>query len=401
METMVARDGPFTRLTFDALPARDWTLLVQGVNLVEPAGDALLRQFSFLPFARLDDLMVSYAAPAEGWGRTSIPTMSSCCRASAPPLALRRAGRSRAQARLPLKILRRFTPSHDETLAPGTCCTAAAHRARRRRRRRMHHVFDRISRARRHRARAAFLDFLRDELQLPGRYADADLRPVTSPAAISAAMHAAILRLLKDVQWDEQTVRAVHRLLSVGAEAARFLRAAGRAHDLAAFRKQRGKHGVRLDLRSQLLYDDRTSSSTATRCRGRERAARRCAASPTIERSPERRDGCRPRPPRSFTIGTAMVTSTPASPEGSEAERPPRRYESDSRPWPSRRRDRHAHRPREALDPRVRHRSVADGLERGRAHRQAGAVPSRRAGCAPRESSSTIRAGSSARARGF
>jgi 50S ribosomal protein L16 3-hydroxylase len=96
---------------------------------------------------------------------------------------------------LPLKILRRFTPSHDETLAPGDMLYLPPHIAH-----------DGVAvdacttysigfRAPgRHRARAAFLDFLRDELQLPGRYADADLRPVTSPAAISAAMHAAILR---------------------------------------------------------------------------------------------------------------------------------------------------------------------------------------------------------------
>ena len=60
--------GPFRRADFKALPARNWTLLVQGVNLVDRAADALLRRFSFLPFARLDDLMVSYAAPGGGVG---------------------------------------------------------------------------------------------------------------------------------------------------------------------------------------------------------------------------------------------------------------------------------------------------------------------------------------------
>src|SRR5512144_2531127 len=36
--------GPFRRTDFKALPARNWTLLVQGVNLVSAAGDALLRR---------------------------------------------------------------------------------------------------------------------------------------------------------------------------------------------------------------------------------------------------------------------------------------------------------------------------------------------------------------------
>ena len=58
--------GPFRRGDLTSLPARDWTLLVQGANLAHPAGEALLHRFSFLPYARLDDLMVSYAAPGGG-----------------------------------------------------------------------------------------------------------------------------------------------------------------------------------------------------------------------------------------------------------------------------------------------------------------------------------------------
>lgn len=59
------RHGPFPR----ARPTpRDWTLLVSGVNLESRAADRLLRRFAFLPHARLDDLMVSYAAPGGGVG---------------------------------------------------------------------------------------------------------------------------------------------------------------------------------------------------------------------------------------------------------------------------------------------------------------------------------------------
>lgn len=57
--------GPFAR----ARPKpRDWTLLVSGVNLASDAADRLLRRFSFVPQARLDDLMVSYATPGGGVG---------------------------------------------------------------------------------------------------------------------------------------------------------------------------------------------------------------------------------------------------------------------------------------------------------------------------------------------
>ncbi|HVL35414.1 MAG TPA: cupin domain-containing protein, partial [Burkholderiales bacterium] len=57
--------GPFRRL---CVPRRDWTLLVSGVNLHVAAADALLRRFDFIPRARMDDVMVSYAVPGGGVG---------------------------------------------------------------------------------------------------------------------------------------------------------------------------------------------------------------------------------------------------------------------------------------------------------------------------------------------
>jgi 50S ribosomal protein L16 3-hydroxylase len=56
--------GPFARTALQ----RNATLLVQGVNLHLAAADRLLRRFSFLPQARLDDVMVSWAAPGGGVG---------------------------------------------------------------------------------------------------------------------------------------------------------------------------------------------------------------------------------------------------------------------------------------------------------------------------------------------
>lgn len=45
-----------------------WTLLVNGVNLHVRAADALLQRFNFVPQARLDDVMASYATPGGGVG---------------------------------------------------------------------------------------------------------------------------------------------------------------------------------------------------------------------------------------------------------------------------------------------------------------------------------------------
>ena len=57
--------GPFDEVV---LKKNQSTLLVNGVNLHVPAADRLLRRFGFLPQARLDDVMVSYATPGGGVG---------------------------------------------------------------------------------------------------------------------------------------------------------------------------------------------------------------------------------------------------------------------------------------------------------------------------------------------
>ena len=59
------RHGPFARI---APKEKHWTILVSGVNLHERAADDLLRRFQFIPQARLDDVMVSYATPGGGVG---------------------------------------------------------------------------------------------------------------------------------------------------------------------------------------------------------------------------------------------------------------------------------------------------------------------------------------------
>ena len=54
--------GPFSEQRFQHLEQRNWTLLVQAVDLWVPEVAEILRSFSFLPPWRIDDIMVSYAA---------------------------------------------------------------------------------------------------------------------------------------------------------------------------------------------------------------------------------------------------------------------------------------------------------------------------------------------------
>ena len=53
--------GPFDESTFETLPEKEWTLLVQAVDHWVPEIQELKEQFQFLPSWRLDDVMISYA----------------------------------------------------------------------------------------------------------------------------------------------------------------------------------------------------------------------------------------------------------------------------------------------------------------------------------------------------
>lgn len=116
------RHGPFEAADFAALPETHWTLLVQDVDKVVPALADLLERFDFLPRWRIDDLMVSYAAPGGGVG----PHLDSY-----DVFLLQAAGRRRwsidtgprsAEEFLPgldLRILPDFRPAQSWELEPG------------------------------------------------------------------------------------------------------------------------------------------------------------------------------------------------------------------------------------------------------------------------------------------
>ncbi len=60
--------GPFDEETLAALPPDNWTLLVQDVEKHLPVFRILVQEASFIPDWRIDDLMVSFAAPGGSVG---------------------------------------------------------------------------------------------------------------------------------------------------------------------------------------------------------------------------------------------------------------------------------------------------------------------------------------------
>jgi 50S ribosomal protein L16 3-hydroxylase len=114
------RHGPLARRTLPPLARPNWTLLVQGLDLHLPVARAMLERFAFVPHARLDDLMVSWASDGGGVG----PHLDSYDVFLLQLQGRRRwrIGRVRDDALvpgLPLKILRHFEPEQEWLLEPG------------------------------------------------------------------------------------------------------------------------------------------------------------------------------------------------------------------------------------------------------------------------------------------
>jgi 50S ribosomal protein L16 3-hydroxylase len=112
--------GPFTGRSLPPVSRARWTLLVQGVDLHDERAHELLQRFAFVPQARLDDLMISWASDGGGVG----PHFDSYDVFLLQVQGKRRwrIGRQKDLALregVPLKILASFEPEEEHLLGPG------------------------------------------------------------------------------------------------------------------------------------------------------------------------------------------------------------------------------------------------------------------------------------------
>jgi len=248
------QSGPIADLP--SITQTNWTLLVQGVNLHDDAADALLRQFRFIPDARLDDLMVSYATDAGGVG----PHFDSY-----DVFLLQAHGQRRwrisAQKDLslvdgmPLKILKNFKAEQEFVLDPGDMLYLPPHYA--------HDgvaVGECMTYSIGFRAPAyqelgeAFLQFMADSIDLPGRYADPDLKPNKHPAEIGTPMLTQIAAELNKVKFTDDDIAIFLGQYLSEPKASVFFTSPKRALTLARFIESAGKRGVKLSRKTQMLY---------------------------------------------------------------------------------------------------------------------------------------------------
>lgn len=115
------RPGPIPKLPAWSKP--QWTLLVQGLDLHVDAAHDLLGRFRFVPEARLDDLMLSYASEGGGVGPhfdsydVFLIQVSGRRHWRIGRLGVSTSGALRED--VPLKVLADFEPEQDFVLEPG------------------------------------------------------------------------------------------------------------------------------------------------------------------------------------------------------------------------------------------------------------------------------------------
>ncbi len=114
------KHGPFARTAFPPLKQKRWTLLVQGVDLHLDVAHEMLQRFRFVPDARLDDLMISWASDGGGVGPHFDSYDVFLLQASGQRHW--RIGRQKdlsLEPNVPLKILSNFEPEEEHLLNPG------------------------------------------------------------------------------------------------------------------------------------------------------------------------------------------------------------------------------------------------------------------------------------------
>ncbi len=247
------RHGPFTRLPSPRRPR--WTVLVQGVDALDDAAHALLQRFRFVPDARLDDLMVSYATDGGGVG----PHVDNY-----DVFLLQAQGRRRwrisrqRDLRLvdgaPLRVLADFRATAEYVLEPGDMLylpPGVAHEGTA--------IGECITcsigfRAPEYREllEPLLVDFA-EHSSLAGRYADRGLAPTHQPAALSSTMVDALHATLT-AQRPRRADTTRFLLGWLTEPKAQVVFEHSRPLTLAAFARTAARRGVRLDRRTRLLY---------------------------------------------------------------------------------------------------------------------------------------------------
>ncbi|HVW49055.1 MAG TPA: cupin domain-containing protein [Trinickia sp.] len=258
--------GPFALDTLPSVKRREWTLLVQGVDLHDDHARALLDRFRFVPDARLDDLMISYATDGGGVGPhfdsydvflLQVHGQRRWRIASQRDLTLKPG--------LPLKVLQHFEPEQEWVLEPGDMLYLPPHIA--------HDgvaIGECMTCSIGFRAPSAnellgqFLYYLAERSDLARSragerlYRDPQQAAVAHPAALPSALVAELGAILARVRWTERDLVSFLGSYLSEPKSHVVFDAPDRPLGEAAFIRRAQSVGVRLANKTSLLYGTRT-----------------------------------------------------------------------------------------------------------------------------------------------
>lgn len=248
--------GPFERADLEQLPSRGWSLLVQGADLHLDAARALMDRFSFVPYARQDDVMLSLSPSGGGVGAHFD---------SYDVFLLQGRGRRRwrigaqrdlaLEPRAPLRILKSFRPQREIVVEQGDLLYLPPRYA--------HEgvaLSECITCSIGFRAPSAqelvtsFLQWLPDRLRLEGRYRDARLAPPSHPAEIGGSMMRQLEQMLRAIRWQHATAERFIGEHLTEPKAHVWFRAPERPLPFASFLRHAAHRGVRLAHSSRMLF---------------------------------------------------------------------------------------------------------------------------------------------------
>lgn len=248
--------GPFRPARFRKLGETDWTILVQNVNHHLPHIDKILWQFDFIPFARLDDLMISYAPP----GGTVGPHFDSY-----DVFLLQVGGKKRWQISsqadddfipdAPIRVLQDFRVEEEFVLEHGDMLylpPKCAHYGVALEPGMTYSIGFRAAPAQE--LATQFLVYLQDHICLDGRYADPELKRQPDPARISEEMVDKVSQMLSQIVWNKDTVSDFLGHYLTEPKPHVFYDSPDDELDEDEFANEVSQHGVELDRKSLILF---------------------------------------------------------------------------------------------------------------------------------------------------
>jgi len=250
--------GPFKKSDLPKKTNIPWTILVQNINHYLPFAESFLNLFKFIPYARLDDLMISYATKKGSVG----PHFDSYDVFLFQAQGIREwkisdQKKFTLDKKLSLKIITNFKSKNSWVLKPGDMLYLPpniGHWG-------ISQSDDCLTYSIGFRAPATFeiqskfLDFIQDHLIANENeiYKDPNLAPQKNPAEISSNMIKAMRNIVDRLRWDKSSINHfIGQLLSEPIESSIF--ETRKPLSLKAFEKRIVNKTLKLNSKTRMLF---------------------------------------------------------------------------------------------------------------------------------------------------